>query len=124
MRIAMSEPLISEKRQQGTGSSSVVGSTITISRPDQRCCQAIWEAGAALHEPDWLAGVSRQSSVTTEAVERVSTLLEGPLIALTIHHETTYRDNQPVRLNAHRLMLRPRESRELPTASCGFDRDA
>jgi transglutaminase-like putative cysteine protease len=35
------------------------------------------------------------------------------LIALTIHHRTTYRYNRPVRLNAHRLMLRPRESRDL-----------
>jgi transglutaminase-like putative cysteine protease len=35
------------------------------------------------------------------------------LIALTIHHKTTYRYNRPVSLNAHRLMLRPRESREL-----------
>jgi transglutaminase-like putative cysteine protease len=35
------------------------------------------------------------------------------LIALTIHHKTTYRYNKPVRLAAHRLMLRPRESREL-----------
>jgi transglutaminase-like putative cysteine protease len=35
------------------------------------------------------------------------------LITLTIHHKTTYRYNRPVRLNAHRLMLRPRESREL-----------
>ena len=35
------------------------------------------------------------------------------MIALTIHHKTTYRYNRPVKLAAHRLMLRPRESREL-----------
>ena len=35
------------------------------------------------------------------------------MIALTIRHKTTYRYNRPVRLAAHRLMLRPRESREL-----------
>jgi len=35
------------------------------------------------------------------------------LIPLTIHHKTTYRYNRPVSLNAHRLMLRPRESRDL-----------
>ncbi|MCW5735225.1 MAG: transglutaminase family protein [Enhydrobacter sp.] len=35
------------------------------------------------------------------------------MIALTIHHRTTYRYNRPVGLNPHRLMLRPRESREL-----------
>lgn len=35
------------------------------------------------------------------------------MIALTIRHKTTYRYNRPVRLGAHRLMLRPRESREL-----------
>ena len=35
------------------------------------------------------------------------------MIALTIQHKTTYRYNRPVQLGAHRLMLRPRESREL-----------
>jgi transglutaminase-like putative cysteine protease len=43
----------------------------------------------------------------------VHALLEHLLVALTIHHKTTYRYNTPVRLNPHRLMLRPRESREL-----------
>lgn len=37
----------------------------------------------------------------------------APLIALTIRHKTTYRYNVAVRLGPHRLMLRPRESREL-----------
>jgi transglutaminase-like putative cysteine protease len=35
------------------------------------------------------------------------------LIALRIHHKTTYRYHEPVRLGPHRLMLRPRESRDL-----------
>jgi transglutaminase-like putative cysteine protease len=35
------------------------------------------------------------------------------LISLKIHHNTTYRFRQPVRLGPHRLMLRPRESRDL-----------
>jgi len=35
------------------------------------------------------------------------------LITLKIHHKTTYRYRQPVNLGPHRLMLRPRESREL-----------
>ncbi len=35
------------------------------------------------------------------------------MIALSIHHKTTYRFNRPVSLWPHRLMLRPRESREL-----------
>jgi transglutaminase-like putative cysteine protease len=35
------------------------------------------------------------------------------LISLKIHHTTTYRFNRPVTLGQHRLMLRPRESREL-----------
>ncbi len=39
--------------------------------------------------------------------------LEFPLIALKIHHTTTYRYRQPVSLGPHRLMLRPRESRDL-----------
>jgi transglutaminase-like putative cysteine protease len=35
------------------------------------------------------------------------------LITLRIRHKTTYRYRQPVTLGLHRLMLRPRESREL-----------
>jgi len=35
------------------------------------------------------------------------------LITLKIHHRTTYRYRQPVNLGPHRLMLRPRESRDL-----------
>ena len=39
--------------------------------------------------------------------------LEPPVIALKILHKTVYRFRQPVSLGAHRLMLRPRESRDL-----------
>jgi len=39
--------------------------------------------------------------------------LDVLLIALRIHHKTTYCFNKPVTLWPHRLMLRPRESREL-----------
>ena len=35
------------------------------------------------------------------------------MTTLNIHHKTVYRFRQPVSLGAHRLMLRPRESREL-----------
>ena len=35
------------------------------------------------------------------------------MISLEIHHKTTYRFNKPVALGPHRLMLRPRESRDL-----------
>jgi hypothetical protein len=35
------------------------------------------------------------------------------LITLRIHHKTTYRFSRPVSLWPHRLMLRPRESRDL-----------
>ena len=38
---------------------------------------------------------------------------ELPLITLRIRHKTTYRYRQPVSLGPHRLMLRPRESRDL-----------
>ncbi len=40
-------------------------------------------------------------------------LLELPVTALKIHHKTVYRFHQPVSLGPHRLMLRPRESRDL-----------
>ena len=39
------------------------------------------------------------------------------LITLKIHHRTTYSFHQPVSLGPHRLMLRPRESRELRLVS-------
>jgi transglutaminase-like putative cysteine protease len=39
------------------------------------------------------------------------------LTALRISHRTTYRYNRPVSLSPHRLMLRPRESRELRLVS-------
>ena len=41
-----------------------------------------------------------------------------PLITLKIDHRTTYRYQQPVSLGPHRLMLRPRESRDLRLISC------
>ena len=39
------------------------------------------------------------------------------MAALNIHHKTTYRFHQPVTLWPHRLLLRPRESRELRLVS-------
>jgi transglutaminase-like putative cysteine protease len=44
---------------------------------------------------------------------RLATLMERPLTTLRIHHKTTYRYRHPVTLGPHRLMLRPRESRDL-----------
>ncbi len=38
---------------------------------------------------------------------------DGPLVEVSIRHRTTYRYRQPVSLGPHRLMMRPRESREL-----------
>lgn len=38
---------------------------------------------------------------------------ERPLIRLRIHHQTSYRYRQPVDLGPHRMMLRPRENRDL-----------
>ena len=46
------------------------------------------------------------------------------MITLTIRHTTTYRYRLPVWLGAHRLMLRPRESRELRLVSSDGDDDA
>ena len=39
--------------------------------------------------------------------------IDASLITLKLHHKTTYRYRQPVSLGPHRLMLRPRESRDL-----------
>jgi transglutaminase-like putative cysteine protease len=44
-------------------------------------------------------------------------LLEILLIPLKIRHRTTYRYRQPVSLGPHRLMLRPRENRDLRVIS-------
>lgn len=43
------------------------------------------------------------------------------MIRLTISHETAYRYRQPVGLEPHRLMLRPRESRDLRLISHALD---
>ena len=43
--------------------------------------------------------------------------LEHPVIRLRIAHRTTYRYRTPVNLGPHRLMLRPRESRDLHLSS-------
>ncbi len=40
------------------------------------------------------------------------------MVALKIHHTTTYRYGQHLRLGLHRLMLRPRESRHLRLVAC------
>ncbi len=40
-------------------------------------------------------------------------LAEPPVTALKIQHQTIYRFRQPVSLGTHRLMLRPREGRDL-----------
>lgn len=55
------------------------------------------------------------------------------MITLKIHHKTTYRFRQPVTLSPHRLMLRPRESRDVrlisstlaltPTAAVNWAQD-
>jgi transglutaminase-like putative cysteine protease len=44
-------------------------------------------------------------------------LRETPVITLKIRHRTEYRYKRPVSLQPHRLMLRPRESRELRLCS-------
>jgi transglutaminase-like putative cysteine protease len=45
---------------------------------------------------------------------------EQSLVTLRIRHTTTYRYRQPVSLGPHRLMLRPRESRDLRLISSGL----
>jgi transglutaminase-like putative cysteine protease len=44
-------------------------------------------------------------------------LAEFPMTTLKIHHKTSYRYRRPVSLSPHRLMLRPRESRDLRLVS-------
>jgi transglutaminase-like putative cysteine protease len=43
--------------------------------------------------------------------------VEFPMTTLNIHHRTSYRYRRPVSLLPHRLMLRPRESRDLRLVS-------
>jgi transglutaminase-like putative cysteine protease len=42
---------------------------------------------------------------------------DPPMISLNVRHRTTYRYRQPISLGPHRLMLRPRESRDLQVIS-------
>jgi Bacterial transglutaminase-like N-terminal region len=43
------------------------------------------------------------------------------MLKMRVHHRTTYRYHEPVILRPHRLMLRPRESRELRLLSMQLD---
>lgn len=45
-------------------------------------------------------------------------MLVLPLNTLKFQHKTVYRYRQPVSLGPHRLMLRPRESRDLRPLTC------
>lgn len=47
--------------------------------------------------------------------------LEAAVAFIRIHHGTTYRYHGPVRLGPHRLLLRPRESRELRLISSNLE---
>jgi transglutaminase superfamily protein len=49
----------------------------------------------------------------TKKAHKQPLMPELRLITLKIHHRTTYRYREPVSLGPHRLMLRPRESRDL-----------
>ena len=57
--------------------------------------------------------VARERRQEPSKSAHAATHVEHPLITLKIHHKTTYRYRQPVSLGPHRLMLRPRESRDL-----------
>lgn len=45
-------------------------------------------------------------------------MLVLPLNTLKFQHKTIYRYSQPVSIGLHRLMLRPRESRDLRPLTC------
>jgi transglutaminase-like putative cysteine protease len=51
--------------------------------------------------------------VTFLTIVTIGSPIGASLITLKLHHKTTYRYRQPVSLGPHRLMLRPRESRDL-----------
>jgi Bacterial transglutaminase-like N-terminal region len=55
----------------------------------------------------------RQEAGHLRTAHKQPLMPELPLITLKIHHRTTYRYREPVNLGLHRLMLRPRESRDL-----------
>ena len=63
--------------------------------------------------PHDTCGSRRQGGRAPSNGASAATHVELPLITLRIHHRTTYRYRQPVSLGPHRLMLRPRESRDL-----------
>ena len=55
----------------------------------------------------------RQEAGHLRTARKQPLLPELPSITLKIHHRTTYHYREPVSLRPHRLMLRPRESRDL-----------
>lgn len=59
-------------------------------------------------------GCSRNADGSASGIGRSG---DGTLVDLSIRHRTTYRYRQPVSLGPHRLMMRPRESRDLRVLS-------
>src|SRR6202161_4778056 len=63
--------------------------------------------------PPILAGRGGKEAGHLRTAHQQPLMPELPLITLKIHHRTTYSYREPVSLGPHRLMLRPRESRDL-----------
>jgi hypothetical protein len=72
------------------------------------CCRLrpYRDLGNDSQQPGWFSGVCRGSS-SLKAMKVLQ------MITLKIHHRTVYQYREQVWLSAHRLMLRPREGRDL-----------
>src|ERR1700761_1687240 len=64
-------------------------------------------------QPNLHAGCLCPVSCSHSSASKCWRLQESPMVQLKIRHRTTYYYNKSVSLRTHRLMLRPRESREL-----------
>ncbi len=60
-----------------------------------------------------LHNLTPPSDPAFDITDDAGSTMQRPSIRLKIHHKTTYRYRNPVSLGPHRLMLRPRESRDL-----------
>ena len=95
-----------------SASGYITGNRYTLNLPDERGLRRVVATLLQSRQPllthrRCLIGSAPSNGAHTAAIS------ELPLITLRIHHKTTYRFRRPVSLWPHRMMLRPRESRDL-----------
>lgn len=88
-----------------------VSACVAKPRFGARGSASVFAPNAKVHRPG--ARQYRSASVRAGVVPAVDRIRSAPLPSIIITHTTTYRYRGTVKLGPHRLMLRPRETRDL-----------